>query len=288
MSAYAIVADLAHEDRGWSFGTIDEATNRGALLGALPGLVGIGAMQLAGYTLIQVWPLLFGLYAVSAVAGLVLAARRIGETCHPKEFNAEARHPEPLQLFALMVIVLITGASTAMVWPIIVIFLQDNIGATAPILAAAYLPAALISSFLPAQLGKLTDHFGRKPLMAGGLVIGAVTSAFIPHLRSAIPLALLWAVDSLGYAASAPAERAFVADIAGVDTRGMSYGLYTFAFFLGAAFGPLAGGWLYDNMGHAAPFYANAIMLMIAAVLVFALLREPKAAAGKNARRSPR
>jgi len=39
-----------------------------------------------------------------------------------------------------------------------------------------------------------------------------------------------------------PAERAFVADVAGQDTRGTSYGLYTFAYFLGAALGPLACG----------------------------------------------
>jgi MFS family permease len=177
-----------------------------------------------------------------------------------------------------MVIVFITGASIAMVWPILVIFLQDHISATAPILALAYLPAALISSFLPSQLGRMTDRFGRKPIMAGGLVIGAVTSAFMPTLQSALPLALLWAVDSLGYAASSPAERAFVAEIAGSDARGRSYGLYTFAFFLGAAAGPLAGGWLYDNVGQAAPFYANSVMLAVAAVLVLALLREPRRA----------
>jgi len=40
-------------------------------------------------------------------------------------------------------------------------------------------------------------------------------------------------------------------------------------------FGPLAGGWLYDNLGRASPFYANSMMLLAAAVLVMALLREP-------------
>jgi MFS family permease len=113
--------------------------------------------------------------------------------------------------------------------------------------------------------------------MVAGLLLGALASALIPHLRSVILLAVLWAVESLGYTASVPAERAFVADIAGDDTRGASYGLYTFAHFLGAALGPLVGGWLYDNLGHAMPFYLNTAVLLVGALLVAAVLREPRA-----------
>jgi MFS family permease len=183
-----------------------------------------------------------------------------------------------------MAIVMMTGASTNMVWPILVIFLQDHLGAGAVTLALAYLPAALVSSFLPSRLGRITDRFGRKPLMAAGLVIGAAASALMPHLKSVWPLALLWAIDSAGYAASSPAERAFVADIAGDSARGVSYGLYTFAYFLGAAVGPIAGGWLYDKAGHALPFYVNSLMLLLGAGLVMTLLREPRTLSRGRAR----
>jgi MFS family permease len=108
-----------------------------------------------------------------------------------------------------------------------------------------------------------------------GLLVGAAASALIPQLRSLAALALLWTVESAGYAASIPAERAFVADIAGEDVRGTSYGLYTFALFLGAAIGPLLGGWLYDNVGQSAPFYLNTVVLAIGALLVAVALREP-------------
>ena len=71
-----------------------------------------------------------------------------------------------------------------------------------------------------------------------------------------------------------PAERTFVADIAGRDVRGASYGLYTFAYFLGAFIGPIAGGWMYDNISQASPFYLNAFVLILGALLVLLLLRE--------------
>ena len=77
---------------------------------------------------------------------------------------------------------------------------------------------------------------------------------------------------------SSPAERAFVADIAGEDVRGSGYGLYTFAYFLGAALGPLVGGWLYDNIAPAAPFYLNAIAMAVSAGLVALMLHETREA----------
>jgi MFS family permease len=175
-----------------------------------------------------------------------------------------------------MGIIFITGASTAMVWPLLMVFLQDILQAEIWALASAYLPAALLSAYLPSHMGKIADRWGRKPPMIAGLVIGAVASALIPHLRSIIGLATMWAVESLGYIASLPAERAFVADIAGEDVRGTSYGFYTFAYFLGAVLGPLIGGWLYDTYGHGTPFYLNAVILLFGGFLVATLLRESK------------
>ncbi|MDW7991856.1 MAG: MFS transporter [Anaerolineae bacterium] len=114
--------------------------------------------------------------------------------------------------------------------------------------------------------------------MIVGLVIGALASALIPSLRNLFLLAFLWLLESVGYCISLPAERAFVADIAGEDTRGTSYGLYTFAYFLGAMVGPLAGGWLYDAVGQVAPFYLNAGVLSLGALLVGLVLKESRPA----------
>ena len=72
--------------------------------------------------------------------------------------------------------------------------------------------------------------------------MGAAASLAIPHLGSIIGLTLLLCSETIEYSISNSAERAFVADIAGEDIRGTSYGMYTFSYFLGAAIGPLAGG----------------------------------------------
>jgi DHA1 family multidrug resistance protein-like MFS transporter len=277
LSAYAIVADVAAvTGRGRDFGTIDEATNRGAIVGTMGGFTVIFTLQGLGLTWERIWFWLFAAYAIPAVLALRIAWQGVEETRPQAIGKPVESRPISGQLIALMIIVFVTGASSMMVWPLLMIFLQDTLHASVDVLVWAYLPAALIQSFLPSRMGRVADRWGRKGPMIFGLLVGALASALIPHLRSIVLLIGLWAVESLGYTASLPAERAFVADIAGEDTRGASYGLYTFAFFLGAAVGPLAGGWLYDNLGHAMPFYLNTAVLLVGALLVGIVLREPK------------
>jgi hypothetical protein len=38
----------------------------------------------------------------------------------------------------------------------------------------------------------------------------------------------------------------------------------------------LAGGWLYDSLGHAMPFYLNTVVLFVGALLVATVLRESR------------
>ncbi len=277
LTAFTMLADLAAAGgRGLSFGLIDEATNRGAILGTTLGFMLIFTLQRGGdMDWRRVWWILFAVYGVTTIAALVTAWRGARETRPSMPGNAPTSRAVSRRLLTLMGIVFVTGASGAMVWPMLMIFLQDSLHAQVDGLALAYLPAALISSFLPSRMGIVSDRFGRRKPMILGLLVGAAASALIPHLRSLAALAGLWAVESAGYAASIPAERAFVADIAGEDVRGTSYGLYTFAYFLGSAIGPLAGGWMYDQVSPAMPFYLNTAVLAFGAFLVAVALREP-------------
>jgi MFS family permease len=282
LPAYTIVADVAPAmGRGHDFGSLDEATSRGAIIGTTLGFAAVFSLEkLFGLGWEQIWFWLFAAYLVPMLLALWSGWRGVAETRPEAALGPVESQPISAQLLGLMGIVFVTGASRAMVWPLLMIFLQDTLGAESGGLALAYLPAALISSFLPSRVGKIADRLGRKGPMIGGLVVGAAASALIPHLGSVIALTLLWAIESLGYTASLPAERAFVADIAGEDVRGTSYGLYSFAYFLGSAVGPLAGGWFYDHIGHAMPFYLNTAILIVGALLVAVVLRESRRVRG--------
>lgn len=277
ISLFTMLADLSQtKSRGYEFGSIDEASYRGAIIGTTIGLSAVFSMQAAlEISFQEIWFWLFLAFLIPVVIAFFYGWKGTRETL-PAGIQLEIKGKTiSRQLAALMAIVFATGASQAMVWPLLMIFLQDRLGAGVGMLAGAYLPAALISSFLPSRMGKIADRWGRKGPMIIGLIIGALASLIMPHLRSVITLAALWCLETVGYTISIPAERAFVADIAGKDIRGTSYGLYTFAFFLGSALGPLGGGWLYDHVSHTTPFYLNTLVLIIGAGLVSLLLKEP-------------
>jgi MFS family permease len=161
-----------------------------------------------------------------------------------------------------------------MITPIYMIFLQDRFTMKVWILAWAFLPAGLVLSFLPSRLGKLGDRFGRVRMMAVGLVMAGILSLLLPTVSSLVWLVGLITLLAVGWAVFEPAKAALVADLSGKETIGMGYGLYELAGGLGAAVGPLLGGWLYDVVGQTVPFYLNGVVLLACVVWIALFFRQ--------------
>jgi MFS family permease len=112
--------------------------------------------------------------------------------------------------------------------------------------------------------------------MAMGLLGAGLLYLFLPALPSLAWLTVLYALAAVGWAMSLPAETAMVADLTEQDERGRAYGLYEFMGSLGAAFGPLIGGALYDSLGKAVPFYLVGGILLFSAAWILLVLRQQR------------
>jgi len=272
LSVQSVTADLAHKNnRGRSFGSMSQASYRGAITGTF---IGFGILTAIGFK--RGWCPLFTGYGAMCLIAVVLALIYIPET-RPVNAHHSEHHPLPRSRawILLLIVTAVTGASWAMVTPILMIFLQEKLTTEVASLGLAYLPAAVVWASLPSRLGAMGDRFGRKPLMVLGLIAAALSSFTIPHIGSLYGLTALWAFQALCYAAGDPAEEALVADLTGGDQRGRAYGIYTMAAGVGATLGPLIGGGLYDLIGSEAPFYANGFVLAICAIVLAALLEVP-------------
>ncbi len=151
ISLYTMLADLSgSSSRGQAFGTLDEASYRGGIIGTTLGLSAIFTLQAAlGISFQQIWFWLFLAFLVPTLIALAYGWRGTRETL-PAATKSEARGVAiTRQLWALMGIVFVTGASQAMVWPLLMIFLQDRLGAGI-ISPGPGLPASGPDQLLPA------------------------------------------------------------------------------------------------------------------------------------------
>jgi MFS transporter, DHA1 family, multidrug resistance protein len=268
--AYTVATELSAHDWGRAVGSVDMSANRGGFFGSF---IGFGLMLMVN-PFDLAWKLSFVVYGLMTLIASFLIWRGVPETRVVRELNqpADKDQLDRPRLSRLMAIVLLTSTSTAMVSPLLMIFLQDKFTTDVGALAMAFIPAALVYAYLPGYMGGLSDRFGRTPLMAMGLVGAGIVSLLMPFMTSLIMLSGLWILEAVGFSTAAPAEGALVADLTGKKVRGTGYGLYTLASGLGLILGPLLGGWLYDSAGHAVPFYINGLMLFVGAFLVRWLL----------------
>jgi DHA1 family multidrug resistance protein-like MFS transporter len=176
-------------------------------------------------------------------------------------------------LWGIIASVFLVGSAVGSVLPILPLFLRERGSSYAlvGIIVGANLVAQFIGQY-PA--GRLSDRFGRAPLMIGGLVVaGLAIAAF------ALPLSIGWLIalrfiQGLGAAAFRPGSRAAVADLVPEGERGIAYGWLSGADMAGLIVGPALGGIL-AVFGRATVFEATGVALLLAALVVaLALGRE--------------
>jgi MFS transporter, DHA1 family, tetracycline resistance protein len=126
--------------------------------------------------------------------------------------------------------------------------------------------------FAAPLLGKLSDRFGRRPV-----ILYSITAASFGYFLFGIGGAL-WVlylsrlIDGFG-AGSAATAGAYVADVTPPKDRAKNYGFLGMAFGLGFILGPVLGG-LLSQISLNAPVYAAGLLSLIAAVIGFFILPE--------------
>ena len=90
-------------------------------------------------------------------------------------------------------------------------------------------------------------------------------------------LYLFAAVYGIGYGGFDPPTVALIGDTFGLRNIGMVMGALVIGWGMGAAFGPAAGGFIYDvNKSYFMAFLAGAVFMLASALLVFPIRREAK------------
>lgn len=121
-------------------------------------------------------------------------------------------------------------------------------------ITTAYLVA---STVLVPLWGKLSDLFGRKPILLAGMMIFLLGSVLCGLAQSTLQLILFRAVQGMGSASLFTNAFAVVADLFAPAERGKYQGIFGGVFGLASVLGPLVGGFLTDHASWHWVFFVN-------------------------------
>jgi DHA1 family multidrug resistance protein-like MFS transporter len=134
------------------------------------------------------------------------------------------------------------------------------------------------------MMGKLSDGYGRKPVIVAGMVLCALSFASFPLFKAFYLLMMAAAFFGLGEAFVTSSSAALVADICKERHFGTAMGTFGTIFDIGHASGPIVAGILIARWGYLHAFWSMAALLLLA-VPVFVLsvdLTKPQKIAYEN------
>jgi len=283
--AMAVVADVAGNRKGELLSWFSSVCIAGTLLGAPIGgailflLGGRGAASLGDYRMV------FLLSAVTGVAALILGLFTLRNGDKPVAGKGLA---ERLQLFfcgirevAADKRVLMTSAMEGMqnismgaleaFLPVYAVTVAGLNVFEAGLLWAVQIVVTFIAKPL---MGKVSDRWGRRPLIVSGMLLCAVPMAVIPQLTGFLPLMIAGMIFGLGEAFVTSSSAALVADYCQAKHYGAAMGTFGTIFDVGHASGPIVTGLLVASLGYSWAFFIVAAVLVASIPMFLVTVRE--------------
>jgi EmrB/QacA subfamily drug resistance transporter len=125
----------------------------------------------------------------------------------------------------------------------------------------------LVMAGLLLSAGSLSDRFGRRGWLSGGLALFAITSAVAAQVNSADALIAARAAMGVGAAVIFPTTLGLITNIfTNPVARAKAIGLWAAMVGVGVAAGPMTGGWLLEHFSWGSIFLVN---VPVAAVAIF-------------------
>jgi len=141
---------------------------------------------------------------------------------------------------------------------------QDHFNAPATLVQLTLSLGLVGTAFTQPIIGPLSDQFGRRPVLLGGLICAALAS-FLCALSSSLGMLIVWRVIQVaGGAAGLVLGRAIVRDIRKPSEAASMLGYVTMGMAMAPMVAPIVGGMLDDLADWRAGFIFTGLMTLIA------------------------
>lgn len=131
---------------------------------------------------------------------------------------------------------------------------------------------SLMQFFFSPLLGRLSDRFGRRPILFISL-LGSAVGYFVIGFANTLFLVFLGRIIGGITGANISTAQAYIADVTTKENRARGMGLFGAAFGLGFILGPAIAGVL-SKYGVHVPFYCAAVLSFVNAIALYFILPE--------------
>ncbi|AGK61869.1 hypothetical protein Asulf_01903 [Archaeoglobus sulfaticallidus PM70-1] len=171
------------------------------------------------------------------------------------------------KIYALSFSLLPLMISTGMIYSILPIYISKELGAEEIHVGLLFTTGAVTGAIVSILLGKVSDRFGRKPLILLSQFLFAITMLLYSTINHYIYAFPIHALEGFAWATASTSAPALVADFSDIKNRGEAMGVYNTAWNLGWVIGPLLGGTLAQVYGFRIMLRFSFIMIIFGMVL---------------------
>ncbi len=176
------------------------------------------------------------------------------------------------KILILLFVVFIDLLGFGIVIPILPILIE-RIGGDVFLVGVAIALFSLFQFLFSPILGRLSDKYGRKPILILSSLVNAMSYLLIFFSQNLFIILIARIIAGIG-SASISVAQAYIADTSSLHERTKRLGLLGAAFSLGFIVGPLLGGVVSAKFGIGAPFLMTALLSFINTILIFIILPE--------------
>jgi MFS transporter, DHA1 family, multidrug resistance protein len=245
--AMAAVADTFEQGRGERMGWYSSATMIGRFLAPLVGGVLIFGedfrwVYLAdGFAGVLVLLLALRLPLATGTSASVRKVLKQQRGRVGQEIRLVFRHPGILATSGIEGVQYFAFGCLETFLPI---YLNEEKGLSTLRIGLLFTAQILAAALTKPVMGRLSDRYGRVPMIAAGLALGGVTMGVMIYVGSYAVLMVLIALFGLGLATVTASTAALVADFSRVHSRGSALGVLSTIMDVGHSTGPMVAGLL--------------------------------------------
>ena len=119
--------------------------------------------------------------------------------------------------------------------------------------------------------GKLTDTWGRVPVMMVGALVCVLCGFIYPLVNTVFLFLFLRLIHGFSTGFKPTGTAAFIADVVPVSRRGEAMGIYGFVTSTGMAFGPYLGSWIAERFNLNALFYTSSAFAFLSVAILISM-----------------